>query len=66
MSWTALVVVLISTYALNLSRQVKIGNPVEGSNLLWPDSEFNTGVRAVNAHFPGSNTRNSACASAPA
>ena len=55
-NWTALVVLLISAYALHLSSQIKIGNPVEGSNLLWPDSEFNTGVRAVNAHFPGSNT----------
>ncbi|MBK6658752.1 MAG: MMPL family transporter [Proteobacteria bacterium] len=54
--WTALVVALISAYAGYLGSQIKIGNPVEGSNLLWPDSEFNTGVRAVNAHFPGSNT----------
>jgi len=26
------------------------------SNILWPDSEFNIGVRAINAHFPGTNT----------
>ncbi len=54
--WTALVVIIISAYAAYLSSLIKIGNPVEGSNLLWPDSEFNIGVRAVNAHFPGSNT----------
>jgi hypothetical protein len=54
--WTALVVTAISAYAAYLGSQIKIGNPVEGSNLLWPDSEFNIGVRAVNAHFPGSNT----------
>ena len=54
--WTALVVIVISAYAAYLGSLIKIGNPVEGSNLLWPDSEFNTGVRAVNAHFPGSNT----------
>ncbi|MCC6707784.1 MAG: MMPL family transporter [Gammaproteobacteria bacterium] len=54
--WTALVVIAISVYAGYLGSLIKIGNPVEGSNLLWPDSEFNTGVRAVNAHFPGSNT----------
>jgi predicted RND superfamily exporter protein len=29
---------------------------VEGSNLLWFESEFNTAVRAINAHFPGTNT----------
>ena len=55
-NWTALVVVLISAYAFYLNSLVKIGNPVEGSNLLWHDSEFNTGVRALNAHFPGTNT----------
>ena len=54
--WTALVVVLISAYAMYLNTLIKIGNPVEGSNLLWHDSEFNTGVRALNAHFPGTNT----------
>ncbi len=55
-NWTALVVVLISSYAFYLNSQIKIGNPVEGSNLLWHDSEFNTGVRALNANFPGANT----------
>ena len=54
--WTGLVVVLVSAYAIYLNTLVKIGNPVEGSNLLWHDSEFNTGVRALNAHFPGTNT----------
>jgi uncharacterized protein len=33
--------------------QIQVGNPVEGSNLLKQDSEFNTAVRAVNEHFPG-------------
>jgi len=33
--------------------QLKVGNPVEGSNLLFDTSEFNTAVRAVNANFPG-------------
>jgi antibiotic biosynthesis monooxygenase (ABM) superfamily enzyme len=36
-----------------LMLQIKVGNPVEGSNLLKESSEFNTAVRAVNAHFPG-------------
>ncbi|MBX9606976.1 MAG: MMPL family transporter [Gammaproteobacteria bacterium] len=53
---TTAVVAVLSAGALYLSTQIRIGNPVEGSNLLWHDSEFNTGVRAVNAHFPGANT----------
>ena len=36
--------------------QIKIGNPVEGSNLLWQDSQFNTAVRNINDNFPGMNT----------
>lgn len=42
--------------AVLIAAQVRIGNPVEGSNLFWHDSEFNTAVRAINAHFPGVNT----------
>ncbi|MFP6682405.1 MAG: MMPL family transporter [Gammaproteobacteria bacterium] len=53
---TAAVFVVIAAIAIYLNTQIKIGNPVEGSNLLWHDSEFNTGVRAINAHFPGTNT----------
>ena len=53
---TAVVVVLLGALAIYTSAQVKIGNPVEGSNLLWYQPEFNTAVRAINAHFPGMNT----------
>ena len=53
---TAAVVVIFGVLAVYLNAQIKIGNPVEGSNLLWYDSEFNTAVRAINAHFPGMNT----------
>ena len=53
---TGVIVLAISIWALYLNSLIKIGNPVEGSNLLWHDSEFNTGVRALNAHFPGTNT----------
>ena len=53
---TAMVFMLIGAIAIYLNTQVKIGNPVEGSNLLWHESEFNTAVRAINAHFPGTNT----------
>ncbi|MEX2481652.1 MAG: MMPL family transporter [Gammaproteobacteria bacterium] len=53
---TALVIGVVAVIALYLNTQIKIGNPVEGSNLLWHDSEFNTAVRAINDHFPGTNT----------
>jgi predicted RND superfamily exporter protein len=53
---TTVIVVAIATAATILSFKIKIGNPVEGSNLLWADSDFNTAIRAVNAHFPGVNT----------
>jgi uncharacterized protein len=54
--YTALVTVLLGLWAVYDSTRIKIGNPVEGSNLLWYDSEFNTAVRAINANFPGMNT----------
>ncbi len=53
---TAIIVALLGAGAIYLNSQIKIGNPVEGSNLLWHDSEFNMAVRAINAHFPGMNT----------
>ena len=53
---TALFITVVGVGAFYLNTQIKIGNPVEGSNLLWHDSEFNTGVRAINEHFPGTNT----------
>ncbi len=53
---TAVAVMIIAAIAIYLNTQIKIGNPVEGSNLLWHESEFNTAVRAINAHFPGTNT----------
>jgi predicted RND superfamily exporter protein len=53
---TGAVVLLIAAGAVWTASLIKIGNPVEGSNLLWPDSDFNTAVRAINSHFPGTNT----------
>lgn len=53
---TAFIVAVLGVIAIYLNTQIKIGNPVEGSNLLWHESEFNTAVRAINAHFPGTNT----------
>ncbi|MGQ0621014.1 MAG: efflux RND transporter permease subunit [Panacagrimonas sp.] len=54
--WTALVVASFSVLATYTALQIKIGNPVEGTNLLWYDSDFNGAVRAINGHFPGVNT----------
>ena len=53
---TTAVVVVGAAFAIYTALQIKIGNPVEGSGLLWEDSEFNTAVRQINAHFPGVNT----------
>ena len=50
---TTAVVAVISVISIWLALQLRIGNPVEGSNLLFDDSEFNTAVRAINSHFPG-------------
>lgn len=54
--FTAACVAIFGAAATYTAFQIKIGNPVEGSNLLWEDSEFNTAVRAINSHFPGVNT----------
>ena len=53
---TTAIVVVLSIWSVWQAMQIKIGNPVEGSNLLWEDSEYNTAVRAINGHFPGMNT----------
>ncbi len=53
---TAAVAVVGAALAIWTASQIRIGNPVEGTNLFWHDSEFNIAVRAINAHFPGVNT----------
>ncbi|MAA75896.1 MAG: RND transporter [Salinisphaeraceae bacterium] len=53
---TTVVSVILSAAAIFFAFQIKIGNPVEGSNLLWPESDYNTAVRAINGHFPGVNS----------
>ena len=53
---TAAVLLVVSVAATWTSFQIAVGNPVEGSNLLWNDSDFNTGVRDINDHFPGVNS----------
>ncbi len=50
---TAVAVAVLGVISALLLTQLKIGNPVEGSNLLWDDSEFNLAVRQINSHFPG-------------
>ncbi len=54
--WTGIVAVILSALTIYTAAQIKIGNPVEGTNLLWYGSEFNTAVRKINANFPGVNT----------
>jgi len=54
--WTTGVVVIVAVFAAHTALQIRIGNPVEGSNLLWPDSEFNQAVAQINQNFPGVNT----------
>ncbi len=50
---TTILVLILFVGGLSLALQIKVGNPTEGSNLLFEDSEFNTAVRAINSHFPG-------------
>lgn len=50
------VIVIISVYSTWVALGLKMGNAVEGSNLLWEDSEFNVAVGQINRHFPGLNT----------
>jgi len=54
--YTLIAVTALTTAAIMLAFRIAIGNPVEGSNLLWDKSEFNTAVRDINNHFPGVNS----------
>ncbi|MBI1238566.1 MAG: MMPL family transporter [Alphaproteobacteria bacterium] len=53
---TTITVVVLTVLAVGQVLQMKIGNPVEGSNLLWKDSEYNVAVAEINSGFPGLNT----------
>jgi len=53
---TAAVVLAGAAAALATALHIRIGNPVEGSSLLWPDSDFNRAVAQINRNFPGVNT----------
>lgn len=54
--YTSLAFFLVAIFSVYQMTQIQIGNPVEGSNLLFDDSEFNTAVRQINGHFPGAMT----------
>jgi predicted RND superfamily exporter protein len=53
---TTVVMAILTVGSIYIALQIKIGNPVEGSNLLWPTSEYNEAVHQINSHFPGVNT----------
>lgn len=54
--FTAVGIGALFLFALDKSLDMKIGNPVEGSSLLWEDSEYNVAVAEINAGLPGLNT----------
>jgi predicted RND superfamily exporter protein len=53
---TAAVVIALTIFSISQVIQLKVGNPVEGSSLLWEDSEYNTAVSEINKNFAGLNT----------
>ena len=53
---TTVVAVVVVGFSVYKMTQLKVGNPVEGSNLLYDDSAYNIAVSAINGHFPGLNT----------
>lgn len=54
--YTAAAFVVITAVSIFFMLRIPVGNPVEGTNLLRYDSEFNTAVRQINKNFPGSMT----------
>ncbi|MEO0436515.1 MAG: efflux RND transporter permease subunit [Pseudomonadota bacterium] len=53
---TAVLLLIITSYAAWNVTQLAVGNPVEGSSLLKERSEYNRAVTLINAGFPGVNT----------
>jgi len=53
---TSAALAIVGVAVLYTASQIRIGNPVEGSNLLWNDAPYNVAVRALNRSFPGVNT----------
>jgi len=54
--YTAATFLLITAVSIFYMLRIPVGNPVEGTNLLRYDSEFNAAVRQINRNFPGSMT----------
>jgi predicted RND superfamily exporter protein len=54
--FTTVALVVLGAFAALGAFKIQTGNPVEGSNLLWPSSEYNTAVSQINQNFPGVNT----------
>jgi predicted RND superfamily exporter protein len=54
--YSGAVILITGVAAVFTALQIRIGNPVEGSGLLFPNSEFNTAVSQINRNFPGVNT----------
>lgn len=53
---TTFVMVVLIVFSVTQVIQLKVGNPVEGSSLLWEDSQYNTAVSQINKNFAGLNT----------
>lgn len=53
---TTVVAIVLVGFSVYKMLQIKVGNPVEGSNLLYEDSDYNVAVSKINSHFPGLNT----------
>tara|TARA_A200000159_G_scaffold163577_2_gene190295 strand:- start:28490 stop:30913 length:2424 start_codon:yes stop_codon:yes gene_type:complete len=54
--YTAVIVGVAFLVSFVTTLDIKIGNPVEGSNLLFEESEYNIAVGEINKNFPGLNT----------
>ncbi len=53
---TTAVLLVLTAVSISQVIQIKVGNPVEGSSLLWEDSEYNVAVSEINKKFAGLNT----------
>jgi hypothetical protein len=54
--YSALALLVAVVFSVTQVLQIKVGNPVEGSNLLWEDSDYNQAVSQINPDFAGLNT----------
>ena len=53
---TSIFFIGITLLSLVMMFHLQVGNPVEGSNLLKRDADFNVAVHQINTNFPGSMT----------